>query len=297
MITSPERKPSYAERLEKHMIRYKHNRLNVRESGTWKGRRGLVERAHILPYRQRDLNILPSIRSSFWVYWDNERRTRQPKPTLHRGFAHLTSSQAMAFNLFFPFLNGESDRSAPLLAALGVAPERIAKWGFEWTLHDDGTSVDCGMELDSGEVLLVEVKLREREFGRCKNDTDHQEKFADTYAEPLRQIVASDCLSLPDAFKNYQVLRNFWLLRQARTRVTFLFPRENEMLARGEAFIRSVPLEAYRSRVSVVHLETLVEELTENTALHPDLRAHMRMFREKYVALGDPFTSGDGDQS
>jgi hypothetical protein len=287
------RAPTYAERLEAHLVCYKRERMGVFESGTWKGRNGPVKRDHILPFRRRELNILPSIRTAFWAYWRGQCRTRSPQPCLHRGFPHLTSSQAMAFNLFFPFLYYASGRSALLLEALGIPLAPIQTWGFEWVDAEDGTNVDCGMTFTTGDAVLIEVKLREREFGRCKADADHHQKFARTYAEPLSKIVAAEHLRLPGVFRNYQVLRNLWMLRRPTTRIVFLFPRENTALADGEAFLHKAPLETHRSRVSVVHLEPLVDRLLSNTAKDRGLHQHMRLFHEKYIALGVPFERGD----
>src|SRR5690349_3320225 len=132
MPNAHRRAPTYGERLEAHLVRYKHERMRVSESGTWKGRNGSVKREHILPFRRRELNILPSIRTAFWAYWREQRRTRVPPPCLHRGFPHLTSSQAMAFNLFFPFLHDASGRSALLLEALRMPVAPVQTWGFEW---------------------------------------------------------------------------------------------------------------------------------------------------------------------
>src|SRR5206468_11772445 len=83
----------YIERLQQHLAGYKISVLGVTESGVW----GTPPRsyAHILPREQFRLNIIAPLRERFWP----ERDRRGWK--LHKYFHHLSSSQALAFNLFF----------------------------------------------------------------------------------------------------------------------------------------------------------------------------------------------------
>ena len=83
----------YIARLQEHLTTYKSSVLLVQESGFW----GKPPRAypHILPAERRELNIVTSIREAFW------RAQHQRGWKRHKYFHHLSSSQALAFNLLF----------------------------------------------------------------------------------------------------------------------------------------------------------------------------------------------------
>lgn len=124
----------YTERLLAHLCRYKTVRLGIAEDGIW-ARTGRPY-PHILPVAQLEQNILPGLRDAFWPYAHAEGIK------LHRDFHHLNSSQAFAFNLFFPFFPPDGD-PRPLLAALELPTLPVAHWGFEAVLDtDEGSNFD-----------------------------------------------------------------------------------------------------------------------------------------------------------
>jgi hypothetical protein len=84
----------YIARLHQHLVNYKTSVLHVHESGFWGT--PLRPHPHILPAEQRELNVVTPIREAFW----REQHRRVWK--LHKYFHHLSSSQALAFNLLFP---------------------------------------------------------------------------------------------------------------------------------------------------------------------------------------------------
>src|SRR5215831_6655864 len=83
----------YISTLKEHLAAYKSEVLGVQESGVW----GAPPRpySYILPSDHYELNIVAPFRESFW----SEQRRRQWK--LHEFFHDLSSSQALAFNLFW----------------------------------------------------------------------------------------------------------------------------------------------------------------------------------------------------
>ena len=89
---------SYQTALKKHLAEYKANRLGVREAGVYRKTGRAYQ--HLLPSNLRYLNLLESIRAEFREYLRHN-----PAIRLHPDFHHLNSSQALAFNLFFPFLS------------------------------------------------------------------------------------------------------------------------------------------------------------------------------------------------
>ena len=108
--------------LTEHLARYKNDALQIPEKGLWKGE---VERSHILPQALREHNVVPSIRASFWRYADEKGLRHQ----LHRDFHHLTSSQAFAFNLFFPVVTHQYATNV-VLSLVGLAAQSV-EWEFE----------------------------------------------------------------------------------------------------------------------------------------------------------------------
>src|SRR4051812_16548522 len=106
---------SYNLMLREHLAKYKQEVLGEAESGSW---RDHGPYPHILPESKQALNIIPEVRAEFWDYIEECQATESRRVKLHRDFAHLNSSQALAFNLFFPFLGSSKRRADILLGAL-----------------------------------------------------------------------------------------------------------------------------------------------------------------------------------
>ena len=125
----------FDEYIQARMARYKREVLGVVADGTWSYRGRTISYAHILPAELYRLNVIDSVRDEFWAYWSRQGREAPRPARLHRFFAHLTSSQALAFNLFFPFLGSSRARPSLLLEALVLpaaeAAESVRDWRFE----------------------------------------------------------------------------------------------------------------------------------------------------------------------
>jgi hypothetical protein len=131
---------------------------------------------------------------------------------LHMYFHHLSSSQAFAFNLFFPFFLSGPGPARELSGALGVDQDVTSDWQFEHIPdRDEGTNADVMWRTSEARVFC-EVKLSETGFGTAKNDVEHQLKLVKIYRPRLNNIVSRDLLQEATFFKNYQLLRNISLL-------------------------------------------------------------------------------------
>jgi hypothetical protein len=108
----------FNERVRKHAADYKRTVLGVTEDGLWKGK----PYPHILPYKLDRLNILPSIRDQFWTQFPDM------EIQLHRDFHHLNSSQAVAFNLFYPAMVGLD--AGTLLTQMGIHKDQTDQKAF-----------------------------------------------------------------------------------------------------------------------------------------------------------------------
>jgi hypothetical protein len=191
----------YAERMKRHLAEYKRQRIGVEADGEW-SRGGSY--AHILPSSLAKLNILEGIRREFWEYYE-ERKSVLP---LHTDFHHLNSSQAFAFNLFFPWV-GNAEPADPLLSALGITGRVWTDGQFE-VMPDaaEQTTVDVLGELQDGGRIFIEVKLTESAFGSCDPKDSHRKKLKEWYAPRLveRAVVGSDADA--EFFAQYQLYRN-----------------------------------------------------------------------------------------
>lgn len=149
----------YAKWLKQHLSEYRVQRFGVTELGIWK--RNGRHYPHILPERFLEMNILETCRKEFWAYFRSRRGI-----TLHPGFHHLNSSQAMCFNLFFPFFGLPEIDPKPFLAELGVQTNQVRTLGFEGILDEaEGTNLGFYWQLSSGQEYLFEIKLSKGGFG------------------------------------------------------------------------------------------------------------------------------------
>jgi len=263
----------YQRHLKDHLGRYKRDVLGVLENGTWSYRGRERAYAHILPKSQYRLNIVENVRDEFWRYWERQRATEPTPAKLHRDFAHLNSSQALAFNVFFPFLGMPGASPQPLLRALGAEPEEVIRWRFEHVLdHAEETNFDVFIGLQSGRNVLVEVKLGESGFGRCSDDPKYHDKLGRIYRPALTGKVVESTFEPETFFTHYQILRNLSYVGPG-TRLVFLVPRANDALKAGLNFIADAVLEPYRSAVSCVYLEDLLAAISSDGELGSTVRS------------------------
>lgn len=195
----------------------------------------------------------------------------------------MSSSQALAFNLFFPFVGLPWSESEVLLRALDLPDRQIASFEFESVPDkDEATNFDFCAAFTDGTRLLVEVKLTESSFGKCKNDEKHQTKRATVYRARLEGKVLPGALDSEGFFGQYQLFRSVSHLRGGDTLV-LLLPRANRRtFDHAERFVKEVLGDKIRPAVRVVALEDLLNALTGiQSNLHT--AAVIRLLREKYL--------------
>lgn len=265
----------FQKQLERHLADYKEQRLGVREKGTFVHRGVEREYRHILPKPLQWLNIPEPFRKEVQEYV-----TGHPDIKLHKYFHHLNSSQAFALSLFAPYLSGAPEA---LMSAMRLPALR------EWDLERvpdaaEGTNVDVWWRSAVGETYC-EVKLSEREFGPATDDARHRRKLEEIYGPVLHGQVNDELLVPKVFFANYQILRNLWLAARPgheRDRVVFLLPKANaKLVSQLEEVLKRVhrPL---RSRVTVIHLESLLDRLRRQA--DSGLAWYAWWLQQKYVA-------------
>ena len=274
---------NYQDRLRAHLVKYKFRSLGVLASGAWKGPRtgAVAAHPHILPAGEARLNILAPYRERFWQEF--ERGERRP---LHRDFAHLNSSQAMCFNLFYPLVADRAWASAFVQNVLGVkgTPRTLA---FEYVEDpQESTHFDFFVQLDSAEKLYFETKLAEIGFGTAELDARSRERLMRLYAPRLAGLVDPKWLE-PDAFfRRYQLLRNLAYLDQPGNLLYLVLPRANESLAQALRILPEITAGALQERVRVLYLEDALERVKPLLRGRGEaLKNHYREFREKYLPV------------
>jgi len=270
----------YTRVLKKHLAEYAHDRLGVRESGTYKGR----TYRHILPDGLRYLNFLEGFRAEVTAYLKSV-----PRVKLHMYFHHLNSSQAFALNLFFPFFSSGAQTAGILTSALGIGGAPTS-WEFEHVPNvAEGSNVDAAWRLFDGTRVFCEVKLSENQFGGAKADLRHKAKLIDIYRPRLEGLVPEECLNERWFFARYQILRMISLLATAKKGiVVFLLPKENKSAASHLQEVLAKVTPAAATRIRVAHIETVLRQLTSEEDLGPRLTVHANQLVEKYL----PFASG-----
>lgn len=276
-MTGHNSRGDYATRLKAHLAEYKRDVLGVAENGKWVQNR--VAYPHILPAEQRWLNVLEPIREDFQAF----RRERQPELKLHRDFHHLNSSQAMAFNLFFPWFGfGHAD---VLLRALGVAAAPINEWKFEHIPDpEEFTNLDFWVRFADAHELHMEVKLTESHFASAALNEKYRAKLRSTYRPRLRGKIAP---SVTDAalLEHYQLMRLVsGLTLRTGDEAIVIAPGAHDSLQREfNTFVELLEPEC-RARVRMVSLDrALCDTLNAASAGCEQASEVMPLFAEKYL--------------
>lgn len=273
-------RPHFSREIREWLGTYREKFLGCPEMGAWRGR----PYPHILSENDRAKggNLLETIRTEF------ERYSRKKQFKYHRDFAHLNSSQALAFNLFFPFLPS-ADSGLPW-----AVPEKISdalKVGdlveadFEKIIdRSEGTNLDWWGRCHDGGQIFCEVKFTESTFGTASSrTTDYGERFERIYRSRLEGVVRAEFLGDLIGFKeNYQILRNLAHLpigeAPDRNRVLFVLPERSPTYGHLIEFLDRATV---RKRVVVKGLESWTSELA-NSAASEEERRHWEAFRVKY---------------
>ena len=271
---------NYQDRLRAHLVRYKFRVLGVTASGRWKGPRtgALAEQPHILPAEHIKLNVLAPYRERFWAEF--ERGERRP---LDRDFAHLNSSQAMCFNLFYPLVVDREWAAAFVQGVLGVkgTPRSLA---FEYVEDpQENTHFDFFMALDTSRIYF-ETRLAELGFGTVDLPGREREKLLARYAPRLAGLVDPKWLE-PDAFfRRYQLLRNLAYLSEPGSLLYLVVPKANQPLQQALRILPEITAGALQERVRVLYLEDALARVKPLLRGRDEaLKSHYREFREKYL--------------
>lgn len=274
------REPSvtYQDRLNSHLANFKRLHLRIDEPGVFRHHGRDLLRDHILPAERADANLLPEAAPGAAAFFAAHPTKR------HRYFHHLNSSQAFAFNLFFPFFSGSSEAATALLRALGQEGV-LREWEPEAVpVPNEESNIDVCWTTVDGVRTFCEVKLSEAEFGQCADDEAHHDKLRNIYRDVLAGHLEPGRLEPAAFFAAYQFNRNVWhMVRTDRSRLLFLLPRSNAPLwAQLQALLSGV-LPDTRERISAVAIEDVIACLCRDALCPPASREYALTLKQKYV--------------
>jgi restriction endonuclease-like protein len=269
---------SYQDDLKKHLADYKRLRLGISEPGLFGYRGRQVRRHHILPLRDSSRNLLEEAEPAASAFLESNPHKR------HQYFHHLNSSQAFAFNLFFPYFGGDAESSSALLRALGQ-PGVLAEWEPEAVpASEEETNIDVLWTTTDGTRTICEVKLSEADFGKAKDDDRHRIKLMSIYSQTLAEHLEPGRLEPAAFFEAYQFNRNVWhMLRAERGRLMFLLPRSNARLWAQLQKLLSGVVPATRRRISAVAIEDVLLNLSADDRCSVKLREYALRLQQKYL--------------
>jgi hypothetical protein len=273
----------YHARLVAHFRAYRARHFPGVPDGVWHHGGVPLEYAHILPKERFELNVLPSIRTRFWRWFE----AQSGNVKLHYLFHHLNSSQALCFNLFFPFLEAKASTVDPRLMhalAIGDRQERVVGHFATVLDRDEDTRFDFCLEAQSGAKVFVDLRFSETEFGSGEADEERRVKLEQHQRPESQRRIDAEGFDEKAFTENYEILRSICSLAQhPYSRLFFIFPRANDSLAESEQTIAKIAAQSMGTRVFVLHLETLFERIMPLVQSDPDLLEHFEQCREKYL--------------
>jgi hypothetical protein len=269
---------SYQDDLKTHLADYKRRNLGISAPGVFRYRGREVQHHHILPLANSSANLLEEAEPAASAFLTAHPQKR------HRYFHHLNSSQAFAFNLFFPYFSGEPESASALLRALGQNGI-LAEWEPEAVpVPDEETNIDVLWATTDGVRTFCEVKLSEADFGKALDDDRHGTKLVDIYSGVLDGHLHPARLERLSFFDAYQFNRNVWhMVRTNRSRLMFLLPRANAGLWSMLQGLLSGVVPGTQERISVVAIEDVIADLSADKQCPERLREYARKLKQKYL--------------
>ena len=269
---------SYQDELCRHLAEFKRLELGISAPGVFRYRGRDVEHDHILPLAKALANLTEEAEPAASAFLAAHPRKR------HRYFHHLNSSQAFAFNLFFPYFAGEPESASALLRALGQEGI-LAGWEPEAIpTPEEETNIDVFWATTDGVQTFCEVKLSETDFGKAVDDARHRAKLIDTYSQILTSHLGPARLERLAFFNAYQFNRNVWhMVRTDGSRLIFLLPRSNTGLWRQLQRLLPGVLPGTRERISAVAIEDVIAALLADHQCPDRLREYASKLKQKYL--------------
>ena len=261
------------EAIKKHLSRYKLNYLKIEDSGSWNN----TMRPHILPENEKIKNlIMCSYEKEFKSLFEKE------KEFFHPYFAHLNSSQALCFNLFYPLVIKNC------LSLIHSSISKDAKAFFEYVEDDsfekasnrkEKTNFDFFIN-DKGNKYFFEIKYTERQFEPEDADSKHDKKYKAYYMEQVRKI-ANEEITEEEFFKSYQIWRN--VCHSDTGKVFFVLPKTRVSLIESVNCVIKKCKNEYQKSINILFIEDLVQIFLKIE--DSKFQKHFQEFFGKYLSF------------
>lgn len=258
-----------------HLTNYKINNLNINESGYWQNRK---KYSHILPENKKIKNLISvSYKTEFQNLYQKYEKD------LHDYFAHLSSSQALCFNLFYPLaITGRFDIiDKSISSEANSCFEHTESKSFEAVLNKkQKTNFDFFIE-DKNKKFFFELKYTEQGFGSVagvKENDAHDKKYKEYYKKQMKKITKEE-ISEEDFFDNYQLWRN--VCHSDIGIVYFVILKCRKSLEKEINNVRNKCKDEYKSNIEIIYIEKLVQKCLK--IKDEKLHKHYQEFYEKYL--------------
>jgi hypothetical protein len=294
---------SFKKNVQDYLGSYKKKVLGISKHGKWwinKKDNQYVERFHILPLNEgvkkdykygknniRKLNLIEPYRDECWDFIIKHRIP------LHQYFHHLTSSQGMCLNFFYPFF--KERKLSIVLNSLGVSnlisdndiDYSDVAFEQESSIDNDkqATSFDFYLSLLNGQKFYFEIKYTETGFGSKEVDEKSTKRFEEVYKKPANNVLIRDFQDPKISLQNYQIMRNLIHLGQDSF-VIFIYPKGNTVVGeQGKLAKSSFLRKEYKNNLIVETWESLVKAVSEQPSLPDRLTRQIASFCEKYLQI------------
>lgn len=259
--------------LKLHLSNYKIEKLTT-DCGVWK--RNGKKYAHILPDCRQNL-IDVSYKKDFDKLYEKQHKN------LHIYFSHLTSSQALCFNLFYPIC---------ITKKFELIDERCDKnttFHFEYTEKDsfekqkdkkDKTNFDFFLQCNDNKFYF-EVKYTEQVFGhvaKVEDGDQHDKKYNDYYKAQLKDIAPK--ITKKEFFNNYQLWRN--ICHVIYGTVFFVCLKDRiDLISDVEDAIKQCN-KKYQNKIKILKIEDIVKKVLQSQS-DEAIKRHYIEFSKKYL--------------
>jgi len=247
-----------------HLIKYKRQTLKIHENGVWWSNKKEYE--HIIPEDPLDKNIINS-------NYHDALANILPKTKRHPGFNHLNSSQALALNLFGPFV---IEKKINLIAERVYNSIEVIGSDFEYVYDEvEGTNFDFYIK-GKNQDIFFEVKYTEDNFASAKKDSNHIAKYDSVYKERLSKICS---IERDEFFSKYQLLRN--VIYSNKGFIVFVIPEFRTDLSENVKSVKH--LVNCPEKILKLSIDEICRIGKEDTVLNSG--GHYDVFYEKYLDI------------
>lgn len=273
----------YQDEIKTHLIAYKALKFKEVPHGLWRNNPDKVlQYAFISKYDNN--NLIETFQKEYLNY----EKGLEAKIKRHMYFHHMNSSQAMCINFFYPLY--KEGCLELITESLGFKDERIKSTSvrFEEPSKIDSikgfrpTNFDFYFETETGKKFFFEIKYTENEFGKAKDDCDHNKKFKNVYSTGnIFNPIQDEYREKELFFKNYQIIRNL-IHVAADSFVVFLYPEGNSKIKQQALNAKNQILKKpYNEHLITIEWEELFKDVNDKVK-SPDLQNQMKEFGKKY---------------